>query len=83
MCGRRAFGSCVIAFLGPSALSVSHWAAERGPQQGDRRLPQRSRATAYAILRTVADTARKRGRAVFATILDALAPATPRTLQPA
>jgi transposase len=40
-------------------------------------------AAAYAILRTIADTARKRGQAVFATILAALSPPAEANAQPA
>jgi len=79
----------LFVFLADPAVPPTNNASERSlrPSVVHRKVTGGFRsvagAAAYAILRTIADTARKRGQAVFTTLLAALDPATACTSQPA
>lgn len=81
--------AALLLFLHDPAVPPTNNASERSlrPSVVHRKVTGGFRseagAAAYAILRTVADTARKRGHAVFATILAALTPSPAADLQPA
>lgn len=81
--------AALFVFLADPAVPPTNNASERSlrPSVVHRKVTGGFRsdagAAAYAILRTVADTARKRGQAVFPTILAALTRQRPPTLQPA
>lgn len=79
----RQHRAALFVFLHDPAVPPTNNASERSlrPSVVHRKVTGGFRseagATAYAILRTVADTARKRGQAVFATILAVVDSATP------
>ncbi len=85
----RQHRAALLVFLHDPAVPPTNNASERSlrPSVVHRKVTGGFRsedgATAYAILRTVADTARKRGQAVFATILAALTRSEAPSLQPA
>jgi transposase len=86
----RLHRAALFVFLADPAVPPTNNARERSlrpsvvPRKVTGVFRSEDGAAAYAILRTIADTARKRGQAVFAAILAALDAARPLTIpQPA
>jgi len=85
----RQHRAALLVFLHDPAVPPTNNASERSlrPSVVHRKVTggfrSKAGAAAYAILRTVADTARKRGQTVFATILATLTRPAELSLQPA